>query len=76
MGGKNVDKRFVTGDLVYYRGFSIFPPEDSALNRQHMGVIVGVPDGLPHEVSYVIYWFESRLTTRMHYDMIQLVYEK
>ena len=76
MGGKNIDTHFKIGDLVYYRGFNIFPPEDASMGRQHMGIIVDVPNGLPHEVSYVIYWFESRLTTRMHYDMIQLVYEK
>ncbi len=76
MGGKNIDDQFKIGDLVYYRGFSIFPPDDGSDYNQHMGIIVGVPNGLPHEVSYVIYWFESKLTTRMHCDMIKLVYGK
>jgi hypothetical protein len=61
--------------LVYYRGFNIFPPEDGQKRPPHMGIIVRAPNGLPHETSYVIYWFESQLTTRMHCDMIGLVDE-
>ena len=76
MSGKDIEERFKAGALVYYRGFNIFPPENESPYRQHMGIIIGVPNGLPHEVSFIIYWFESRLTTRMHYDMIKLVYEK
>jgi len=76
MGGKNIDVQFKAGDLVYYRGFNIFPPEDGAgWHREHMGIIVHVPKGMPHAVSYVIYWFDSMLTTRMHCDMIEAVYE-
>ena len=73
MAKYDLDDKFEIGDLVFYKGFSVFPTEDGP--RQHMGIIVKRPDGLPHEVSYVIYWFESRLTTRMHYDMIELVYD-
>mgnify|MGYP003627776792 CR=1 FL=1 len=70
---KHVDEQFGMGDLVYYRGFEIFPREAP---RKHMGIIIGIPDGMPHIDSYLIYWFESELTGRIHYDMIELVHDR
>jgi hypothetical protein len=72
MANDDVDDKFEIGDLVYYKGFNIFPTETES--RQHMGIIIRRPEGMPHASSYLIYWFESSLTTRMHYDMITLVY--
>ena len=72
MRDEDVHANFAVGDLVFYKGFEIFPTRNM---RRHLGIIVEAPSGLPHRVSYRIYWFESRLTTRMHYDMIELVYE-
>ena len=68
--GPEINRQFMVGDLVYYRGFAIFPDNPP---RKHMGIVVAVPDGLPHASSYVIYWFETGLTARIHYDMIDLV---
>jgi len=73
MANDDVDDKFEIGDLVYYKGFNIFPTETPA--RLHMGIVVQCPLGMPHASSYLIFWFESSLTTRMHYDMITLVYD-
>jgi len=70
----DIDRKFKAGDLVYYKGFNVFPPDEPV--RPHMGIVIQRPKGMPHASSYLIYWFESNLTTRMHYDMIELVYER
>jgi hypothetical protein len=70
----DINRKFKAGDLVYYKGYSVFPSEELA--TPHMGIVIQRPEGLPHASSYLIYWFGVSLTTRMHYDMIELVYEK
>jgi hypothetical protein len=65
------NKEFVIGDLVFYQGFEIFEP-----HKRFIGVVVGVPDDGYADHTYYIFWFDSRLTTRLHCDNITLVYEK
>ena len=73
MALKEIDDQFVVGDLVYYREFEIFP---RGSRPSHMGIIIAVPNGYPHASSYLIYWFETGLTTRIHYDMIELIHDR
>ncbi len=67
---KDIDQTYKVGDLVYYRGFNVFPNKPS---RRYIGIVIALPDGQPHYSTYTIFWFDSGLTTRMHHDNIEAV---
>ena len=71
MGVSYKKEEFVVGDLVYYQGFEIFEP-----HKRYIGVVVGMPPDAYADHTYYVFWFDSRLTTRLYCDNITLVYEK
>jgi hypothetical protein len=64
---------FEVGDLVYYNGFEIFEPR-----KKYIGVVVGqtFEEHYRGEDHYNVFWFDSSLTTRMHYANILKVYDE
>ena len=62
---------FDVGDLVYYKGFEIFEPQ-----KRYIGVIVGHSMYAAGLIHYTVFWFDSCLTTRVHYSNILKVYDE
>ena len=84
MGGKRFNvgdlvyyNDFEVGDLVYYNGFEIFEAR-----KKYIGIVIEhalKEDSYdPGRVAdhYNIFWFDSSLTTRMHYSNILKVYDE
>ena len=70
--GYSKDPKYKPGDLVYYNGFEVFEP-----HKKYIGVVLGqlYEDYYPeNEDHYDVFWFDSRLTTRIHYANITKVY--
>lgn len=66
--------KFKCGNLVYYNGFEVFAPP-----KKYIGIVLEqkferyYPDGEDH---YDVFWFDSGLTTCVHYANMMLVYDE
>ena len=67
------DKRYNIGDLVYYNGFEVFEPR-----KKYIGVKVNqtFEEHYCGEDHYNVFWFDSCLTTHVHYSNILKVYDE